>query len=91
VQLDGDQRSVRRVEDPVRCGGADEAVAAERARGSEHRDLRILREVVGDLAVARLDLAAHELRIEHLAAGSACMPSINSSNVRRRRSPRPGP
>ena len=54
----------------MRCGvgRADELVAAVGARRAQHRDLRVLREVVVDLAVARLDLEANAVAVQHVAA-----------------------
>ena len=60
----------------MRCGVAVriEPVAAVGACRAEHRDLRVLREVVVDLAVARLDLDAHPLGVERFAAGERLHP-----------------
>ena len=53
----------------MRRGGADQLVAAVGARGAQHRDLGVLGEVVVDLTVAGLDLEAHALGVEGVAAG----------------------
>jgi hypothetical protein len=68
VQLHSDERAGRGIQDAVRLGGPDEPVAPIGARRAEHRHLRVLRERVADLAVARLHLAAHPGGVEGVAA-----------------------
>src|ERR1700754_1547763 len=66
VQLHGDQRPMRGIEDPVRLCGADQLVADIAARIVQVHHLRILDESVVDLAVARLDLRLDGIELEQI-------------------------
>ena len=79
VEPHGDQRAVRRIEDPVRLGGADQPVAEIVAGAVDGDDLRVLGERIVDLAVARLDLLAAAGRGRSASSPvSAFMPATRS-------------
>ena len=70
-ELHGDQRPGRGIEDPVRLRHADELVAEIVARRADRHHLRVLAELVVDLAVARHDLALELGGIDQVAAARA--------------------
>ena len=67
-ELHGDQRPGRGIENPVRLGDADQLVAEILARRADRHHLRVLAELVVDLAVARHDLALELGRIDQRLA-----------------------
>jgi hypothetical protein len=62
VQLDGDQRAGRRVQQPVRGGDARDAVGQVAAGAVDRGDLEVLRVRVLELAVTCLHLVADGLQ-----------------------------
>ena len=69
VELDGDQRAVGGIENPVRRRGPDQPVADISPCVVDVHHLRILDVGIGDLAIARLDLGLQVLQLQQVVAG----------------------
>ena len=69
MQLHGDQRTRVGIENPVRLRDADQLVAEVLARCADCHHLRVLAELVVDLAIARYDFVLQFGRIDQRLAG----------------------